>query len=580
MKVMLAKHAGFCMGVRRAVETTIDTIHREGHNVATFGPLIHNPQVLNLLEERGVRILEGIPAEHAGSVIIRAHGIPPAEKQKLLATGAIVKDATCPRVVKVQAIINKYASQDYGTIIIGDRNHAEVEGLLGYAGPDGMVVSNQEDVLSLETLKIPYIIVSQTTQDEAAFERLSRMILDRFPGGKVFETICDSTHKRQDEVRELSSKVQAMIVVGGRNSANTQRLGEIAAGMGCAVFMVETEAELDADALAVYNCVGVTAGASTPTWMINRIVRTLEVIPGKGEGLLRSSCFRVLWLLLATNLYVSLGGGLLAYTCGLLQSVEPRLNHFLVAFGYIFAMHNFNRFTDQKSKKFRDPIRSLFYQKYRWIIITASSLALGLSLAVTYNLGRQPFLLLAGMSLLGIVYSVRFIPRFLLPIIRVRMLKEIPGSKTLFVAMAWAFVTTLIPAWAAGPAGPTTMGVLAFVLLLIYVRSALFDVFDVQADRLVGKETLPVFIGERRTLFFLHLLMGSLIFLLLLLPIVGLMSPLGYWVIPGIVYLICLILLYEKGYIRPGPKLDFLLETLIVLVAALVWLGSRFMGKA
>jgi len=514
MKVMLAKHAGFCMGVRRAVEATLDTIHREGENVTTFGPLIHNPQVLNLLEERGVRVLNSVPAEHTGSVIIRAHGIPPTEKVKLQASGAMVKDATCPRVVKVQAIIKKYASQGYGTIIIGDRNHAEVEGLLGYAGSNGKVVSNQEDVLSLETLKTPYIVVSQTTQDEAAFERLSRMVLDRFPGGKVFETICDSTHKRQDEVRELSAKVQAMIVVGGRNSANTKRLGEIAAGMGCAVFMVETEAELDATALAAYNCVGVTAGASTPTWMINRIVRTLEVIPGKGEGFLRSFCFRLLWLLLATNLYVSLGGGLLAYTCGLLQSVEPRLNHFLVAFGYIFAMHNFNRFTDQKSKKFRDPIRTLFYQKYRWIIITASSLALVLSLAVTYNLGRLPFLLLAGMSLLGIVYSVRFIPRFLLPVIRVRMLKEIPGSKTLFVAMAWAFVTTLIPAWEAGPAGPTTMGVLVFVLLLIYVRSALFDVFDVQADRLVGKETLPVFIGERRTLFLLHVLMGLLFGLL------------------------------------------------------------------
>jgi (E)-4-hydroxy-3-methyl-but-2-enyl pyrophosphate reductase len=580
MKVMLAKHAGFCMGVRRAVETTLDTIQREGENVATFGPLIHNPQVLNLLKERGVRILDSIPTKHSGSVIIRAHGIPPTEKEKLQAIGAMVKDATCPRVVKVQAIIKKYASQGYGTIIIGDRNHAEVEGLLGYAGQNGMVVSNQEDVLRLQTLKTPYIVVSQTTQDEVVFERLSRMILDRFPGGKIFETICDSTHKRQDEVRELCRTVQAMIVVGGRNSANTQRLGEIASGMGCAVFMVETESELDANALAAYNCVGVTAGASTPTWMINRIVRTLEVIPGKGEGVLRSCCFRMLWLLLATNLYVSLGGGLLAYTCGLLQSVAPRLNHFLVAFGYIFAMHNFNRFTDKKPKKFGDPIRSLFYQKYRWVIVTASSLALGLSLAVTYNLGLRPFLLLVGMSLLGIVYSVRFIPRFLFPVIRVRMLKEIPGSKTLFVAMAWAFVTTLIPAWEAGPARPTTMAVLVFVLLLIYVRSALFDVFDVQADRFVGKETLPVFIGEKRTLFLLHLLMGLLIFLLMLLPTVGLMSPLGYWIIPGIIYLISLSLLYEKGKIRPGPKLDFLLETFIVLVAALTWLGYQFMGRA
>jgi 4-hydroxy-3-methylbut-2-enyl diphosphate reductase len=158
------------------------------------------------------------------------------------------------------------------------------------------------------------------------------------------------------------------------------------------------------------------------------------------------------------------------------------------------------------------------------------------------------------------------------------MLKEIPGSKTFFVAMAWAFVTTLIPAWGTGQSGPATVAVMAFVLLLIFVRSALFDVFDLQADRLVGKETLPVFIGEDRTLSFLHFLMGLMIFLLLMLPNFGLMSRLGYWLIPGIVYLIWLVLLYEKGQIRPGPKLDFLLETLIIFVAGLVWLGRQFMG--
>jgi 4-hydroxy-3-methylbut-2-enyl diphosphate reductase len=159
------------------------------------------------------------------------------------------------------------------------------------------------------------------------------------------------------------------------------------------------------------------------------------------------------------------------------------------------------------------------------------------------------------------------------------MLKEIPGSKTFFVAMAWAFVTTLIPAWGAGRSGPATVAVMAIVLLLIFVRSALFDVFDLQADRLVGKETLPVFIGEERTLSFLHYLMGLMIFLLLLLPHFGLMSRLGYWLIPGVVYLIWLVLLYEKGHIRPGPKLDFLLETLIILVTGLVWLGRQFMDN-
>jgi (E)-4-hydroxy-3-methyl-but-2-enyl pyrophosphate reductase len=580
MKVMLAKHAGFCMGVRRAVETTLEAIRQQEGKVATYGPLIHNPQVLNLLEERGVRILQKIPEKQAGNVIIRAHGIPPQEKARLQAAGALVKDATCPRVVKVQAIIKKYAGQGFGTVIIGDKKHAEVEGLMGYAGSRGLVISGEDDVRALQKLPPSYIIVSQTTQDEATFTRLSRMILDRFPGGRVFETICDSTHKRQDEVRGLSRRVEAMVVVGGRSSANTQRLGEIARDMGCAVFMVETEKELDYVALANYNCIGVTAGASTPTWLINRVVRTLEAIPGKGEGRLRSLFFKGRWLLLATNFYVGLGGGILAFTCGLLQNVAPKLSHFLIGFGYIFAMHNFNRFTDPKAEKFNDPIGGLFTRPNRWLMLSVSTLALTMALVLSAGFGLRPFLLLTGMSFLGVLYSVQFIPRFLMPILRIRMLKEIPGSKTFFVAMAWALVTTVLPAWEAGRAGPRTMGVLLFVLLLIYVRSALFDVFDVQADRLVGKETLPVLIGEKRTLVFLHFLMGLLVVLLLFLPTVGLMTSLGYWFIPAVIYLVRLTLLYEKEIIRAGPKLDFMLESMIIIGCGLVWVGQYVYSAA
>jgi len=205
------------MGVRRAVETTLDVIQKEGTGVSTYGPLIHNPQVLNLLEERGVKILQDIPEKESGTVIIRAHGVPPVHKEKLQLTGATVKDATCPHVVKVQVVIKKYLKHGYATIIIGDRNHAEVEGLMGFAGSLGKVVSNREDVQSLQ-LHVPYIIVSQTTQDETSFEELSSLILERFPGGKVFNTICDATHKRQEEVRSLCNDVDAMVVVGGLGS--------------------------------------------------------------------------------------------------------------------------------------------------------------------------------------------------------------------------------------------------------------------------------------------------------------------------------------------------------------------------
>jgi 4-hydroxy-3-methylbut-2-enyl diphosphate reductase len=575
MKVILAKSAGFCMGVRRAVETTLEVVQKNDSGVATYGPLIHNPQVLDLLKERGVRILKKIPDQESGTVIIRAHGIPPTEKMQLQNAGANVEDATCPHVVKVQVIIGKYQKQGYATVIIGDRNHAEVEGLMGFAGSKGTVVSNEEDVRNL-SLETPFIIVSQTTQDETAFEKLSSMILDRFPSGKVFNTICDATHKRQEEVRNLCAKVEAMVVVGGKNSANTLRLGEIAKSMGCPVYLVETEEELDLQSLAKYDCVGVTAGASTPTWMINRVIRILEAIPSQGEGLIGPLAHKLLWLLLATNIYVSLAGGFLTYACELLQNNKPRISHFLVSFFYLFAMHNLNRFTDRKEQKFNDPLRALFYEKYRWPLLLASALSLAAALTLVYEHGMPTFLLLTGMSIFGILYSVRIFPKSLFPVMKIRGLKEIPGSKTFLVAVAWAFVTTLLPAWSESKQPDMmTLGVLLFVLLLVFVRNAMFDVFEVQGDRIVGKETLPVFIGEKKTLAILNLLMGLLLILLFLLPMLNLMSEIGFWLVPAIFYLIGLSYIYGKGYISQGPKLEFCLETVFFLIAGLSWLGNQ-----
>jgi 4-hydroxy-3-methylbut-2-enyl diphosphate reductase len=574
MKVILAKSAGFCMGVRRAVETTLDLIQKEDTGVSTFGPLIHNPQVLNLLEERGVRILKEVPDKENGTVIIRAHGVPPLQKEQLRQAGATVKDATCPHVVKVQVIIRKYQRQGYATVIIGDCNHAEVEGLLGFAGNLGQVVSNEEDVRNLH-LASPYIIVSQTTQDETAFAELSSRILERFPGGRVFNTICDATHKRQDEVRSLCNDVDAMVVVGGKNSANTKRLAEIAAGMGCPVFLVETEDELDLDALAKYESVGVTAGASTPTWMINRVVRILEAIPSRGEGEFSQAVNKFLWLILATNIYVSFAGGVLTYTSEMLQGLVPDSSHFLISFFYLFAMHNLNRFTDRKKQKFNDPLRALYYERYRWPLLVISALSLGFALTLVLEYGLRPFLLLVGMSILGILYSVKIIPRSLLPNIRVRGLKEIPGSRTFLVAVAWAFVTTLIPAWSTNSyPGMTTLAVLLFVLILVFVRNAFFDVMEVQGDRIVGKETLPVWIGEKKTLVILHILIGLLVVLLVLMPLLGFMTRVGFWLLPGVLYIIALIRLYDRGKIRQGPKLEFSLETVFYLLAGLAWLAG------
>jgi len=279
MKVILAKTAGFCMGVQRAVDATLKLAQKQDH-IATFGPLIHNPQVLEQLREKGVTILDEIPENQDGVIVVRAHGIPPNQKKKLETSGAEIHDATCPRVMNVQAIIRKYKKQDFFTIIIGDKNHAEVIGLMGYAEPNVALVSDKSDIENL-IIPSPYIIVSQTTQDEVKFNELTEKILERFPGGKVYNTICDSTHNRQAEVREICQKVDAMIVVGGKGSANTQRLGQIAEEMNVPVFVVETKKDLDLKVFDKFKCVGISAGASTPTSVIAEIVCVLKEIEGE-----------------------------------------------------------------------------------------------------------------------------------------------------------------------------------------------------------------------------------------------------------------------------------------------------------
>src|SRR5512139_2241801 len=188
MKIVIAKMSGFCMGVRRAVEMVLDAPDRHPGPICTYGPLIHNPQVLELLESKDIATLKSIPACGAGTVLIRAHGVPPETKKRLRAAGYKVIDATCPRVVRVQSIIRKHARQNHAVIIVGDRDHPEVVGLLGYAGANGHVVAGVEELNRLPVFENA-IIVAQTTQDTRRYAAVREWAGRHYPHYKVFETI-------------------------------------------------------------------------------------------------------------------------------------------------------------------------------------------------------------------------------------------------------------------------------------------------------------------------------------------------------------------------------------------------------
>ena len=564
------------MGVRRAVELAMDAPREQEGPICSFGPLIHNTQVLELLEEKGVCTLEGIPDEGNGTVLIRAHGVPPQTKSQLKAAGYRVVDATCPRVIKVQTIIRKHAKQDFACIIVGDRDHPEVTGLLGYAGQKGFVVGSMEEVEALPDFDNA-IIVAQTTQNTRFYESVKRWATANHPHYKIFNTICDSTERRQAEVKRLADTVDAVIVVGGRNSGNTQRLVQIARKAGKPAYHIETEKDLEELDLAFIRKsrhVGITAGASTPNWIIKRVYRALETLAFKKTQGWRKSVYLLQRSLLLTNVYVSIGAGCLCYTCMKLQGLQQYLPYFIIAILYVQSMHILNHLTGKKSDRYNDPERANFYVRHERSLTILAVLAGAAGLLTAYTRGLLPFLILFVMSALGLSYNLQIIPKQLTGG-RYRRIRDIPGSKTYLISLAWGIVAAVFPALSVtGSLSITTVFVFSWCTAMVFVRTAIFDTLDMQGDRIVGKETIPILLGEKRTLVLLKKILAAALALLAVTSAFRIIPPLGAALVICPLFMFLVLKAYENRIMVPGIRMEFLVETLFILAGAITWLWS------
>jgi 4-hydroxy-3-methylbut-2-enyl diphosphate reductase len=571
MKIILAQTAGFCMGVRRAVEMVMEAPDKHDPPICTYGPLIHNPQVLELLEEKGISILDAVPARGRGTVLIRAHGVPPHIKSNLDQAGYAVIDATCPRVIRVQTIIRKHSAKGYATIIIGDRDHPEVIGLLGYAGHQGHVAASLAELETLPAFE-QAIVVAQTTQNTRAFEEIRSWTQAHRPHYKLFETICDTTEKRQAEVKCLAELVDAIVVVGGRDSGNTQRLFEIARASGKPAYHIETEKEIDLEALSSARRVGISAGASTPNWQIRKVCRTLESAPYRADKSLRSRLYRLQRALILTNVYVALGAGGLAYAAQMLQTLPGFFRHGVVAMLYVLSMHLLNNLTGSDADRYNSPEREHFYDRYKFplaILAVASGTA---GLAISATTGGLPFSVLLVMSLLGLSYNLRVLPTFLSRG-RYRRIKDIPGSKTFLIAAAWGVVTAVLPALTDRQVSVLTILTMVWTSGIVFSRTAFFDLLDIQGDRLVGRETIPVLLGEKRSSDLLKINLLAMSILLLAMSVAGLAPSLGYLLLLVPVAMVAVIRAHETGRIPSGARLEFLMESHFLLagVLSLIW---------
>ena len=285
MNVIRASHAGFCMGVALALHK-LDTIvaSRPGQRVATLGEIIHNPQVLENYARKGVQCLHSVSeAEEDMSVLIRAHGIPRNVEEKLRARCARVEDATCPRVKNAQLAIAEATASGRELLLYGEAEHPEVRGLISYAAGASHIFSS---LAELETLlekapleQRPTVLAAQTTQDRLIFDEMHRRLASRLGSSLVvLDTICDATRERQEEAGEVAARVQAMVVAGGKSSGNTRRLAELARMRGVPTVLVETADELSSADFSGVRTVGLTAGASTPRYIIDEVERKLRLM--------------------------------------------------------------------------------------------------------------------------------------------------------------------------------------------------------------------------------------------------------------------------------------------------------------
>ncbi len=268
-----AVHAGYCWGVERALDIVNQTA--ETHKdvpVRTLGPIIHNPQVVQSLDDKGVHSIDSLSEmQEGGTVIIRTHGVAPEVYQQAETKGLTVIDATCPLVTLVQNKAKQLVNEGYHLVIFGNPKHPEVIGTLGHAGGKATVI---EKPIDARTAKLPKKVgvVVQTTQETELVSELLSHLAPRCKEIKVFNTICNPTIERQDAARELARDVQLMIVVGGKNSSNTRHLADVCREEGATTYHIEEPTEVEPAWFADVREVGVTAGASTPGWLMDQVI--------------------------------------------------------------------------------------------------------------------------------------------------------------------------------------------------------------------------------------------------------------------------------------------------------------------
>lgn len=480
--VTVAKSAGFCPGVKRAIDKVLELEAAGKKPVYTIGPLIHNKQVTDMLAAKQITSIDRPQdaADKSGVLVIRAHGITPQFQQEVQSCGMEVVDATCPLVKHAQNIIAQYAEQGYHTVIVGDGGHAEVIGLLGYTQGKGVVVSGPE-----EAARLPHFdkvnVVSQTTQKESVFYETAEEIKKHADECQISNTICQPTKDRQKETIELAQSADLVIVVGGRHSANTARLALLCKGLAPAVLHVETEDELEAAPVTHAKKIFITAGASTPNWVIDRVAARVRELRKPNATSRLSGLAGKIWRFLVRNcFYTAFAASALTYVCMRLEGVPADSRLLAFSWLFVYALTAFNRAAEAEPGQNRR-------------FLTAAAILSGLfATGTAFLLGGGALTLCLLFLAAGFAYPFRHLLKL--------QLLSLPGTKDIVTALGWAFTCALLPAYEHGLLlRKASYLAIFYTILLVFMRSVTLGFTSANKDLIIGRESFYKAFGMKKT---------------------------------------------------------------------------------
>ncbi|MCX7905187.1 MAG: 4-hydroxy-3-methylbut-2-enyl diphosphate reductase [Elusimicrobiales bacterium] len=469
MRIIIAQNAGFCPGVNNAIEKVIELASKKKKKIYTLGQLIHNNEVIKELEKRKIKAIEKIEEiedTENSILVIRAHGIPPELEKEIKDKKIDFVDATCPLVKRVHRIITYYKEKGYKTIILGDPNHAEVIGLIGYAKPNFAVISSEKEAEKLTNLD-KVNLVSQTTQEEELFIKVAEILSKKSNELIISNTICEPTKNRQKETKHFALNSDLVIVVGAKHSANTKRLYEICKNLNKKAILIENDSEITPEIFNNVETVFITAGASTPKWLIEKVARKIKKLTTQKSKIYQLTEFMVL------NGFISLFSFItIIIISSKIMEIKLKISEILSLTTALNFAHLINRFSNTKEENIRKFL--IFeYQK-----TTKSIITFFLSISILLSLTNKKLIyLLIPFIILSITYK------------KFEKINIFRITKETLISLGWLYIFVIIPFLLAKKTELTLNIIISsfFILTLSFIRNTILRLLYIHSDMISDK---------------------------------------------------------------------------------------------